>query len=1094
MRLPAIWRRSTDRTPSIPRSRTLRCEGLEERRLLSINPAGPEFLINTTTAGNQQYAKVAMDGSGNFVTTWVSYGQDGSGAGVYAQRYNAAGVAQGSEFLVNTTTAADQAQPVIAMNASGAFVIAWTSKASGNTDVYAQRYDAAGVAQGTEFRVNQSTTYEQNSPSIAMDAAGNFALAWQSGTQDVFTFPLPQDGMLYGVYARRYNAAGTAQGNEFRVNNTTESFEGLPTMAMDTAGNFVVAWNAYGQDASGGFGVYARRYNAAGSAQGTEFLVNNTTSGQQFFPTVKMHAGGFAIAWASNHGDLLRTDAYAKLYNAAGTALGNEFLVNTYTDGEQFLPSLAMDSSGNFVVSWSSGVAAADPPPAPNLQQDGSLYGVYAQRYNAAGVPQGAEFRANTYTTGNQFFSSVAMDDNGNSVVVWSSAAQDGSGYGNYGQRYRVNLPPVADAGGPYVIDEGGTLALNASLSSDPDLDALTYTWDINGDDVFGDASGLTPTVTWAQLNALGIVDNQVAANMVRVRVDDGQGNVTTSAAVALTINNLAPTIDSVFVPAIQEGESLAVSAAASDPAGAADPLSYSWDINGDGVFDDANGDNATLTWAQLVALGIADGPATRQVTVRVNDGDGGSVDSIPVTLTVNNAAPTSGVSGPATAPRGATATLTLSATDPAGADQAAPFTFAIDWDGNGTVDETASGASGLQVSHVFNVAGLQTVRVTATDKDGGVSASASTTIDVLAYALVPNAGVTDLVWYGTTANDAVAFSVVAPGTIRVDSTLLNGSVVNESVDVAGVTGAVVAHGRDGDDTLNASALSIVARLYGGRGADLLQGGSANDILFGEHATTPGVSLAKQFLGSDTIHGGAGNDTIYGDGDGGEGAPDTIYGDDGNDTIYADGAEGSLTSGDTVYGGNGDDVIYGDADGGEGGTDLLFGEADNDILYTGGGNDTADGGTGDDILVGGDGAEGGNDTLNGGDGRDVLIGDLGIVTIKSITAGADTMHGGAGEDLLVSAMHRPVANGDLAAVRAEWTSARTYAERVANLSGTGVGPRNNGNVFLQPGVNISNDSAVDQVFGDADQDWFLVTIGVDLTPDWLVEETRTDIA
>ena len=54
----------------------------------------------------------------------------------------------------------------------------------------------------------------------------------------------------------------------------------------------------------------------------------------------------------------------------------------------------------------------------------------FAQRFNAMGVPLGAEFRVNTYTTGRQGEASVASDASGNFVVVWTSEFQDGGGQG----------------------------------------------------------------------------------------------------------------------------------------------------------------------------------------------------------------------------------------------------------------------------------------------------------------------------------------------------------------------------------------------------------------------------------------------------------------------------------------------------------------------------------------------------------------------------------------------------------------------------------------------------------------------------------------
>ena len=89
-----------------------------------------------------------------------------------------------------------------------------------------------------------------------------------------------------------------------------------------------------------------------------------------------------------------------------------------------------MDAAGEFTVSWDSDA------------QDGSAQGVYAQQYDAAGVPMGGEFRVNTATANAQAGSGIAMDALGDFTIEWSSNLQDGSGYGVYAQRYVLNRPP----------------------------------------------------------------------------------------------------------------------------------------------------------------------------------------------------------------------------------------------------------------------------------------------------------------------------------------------------------------------------------------------------------------------------------------------------------------------------------------------------------------------------------------------------------------------------------------------------------------------------------------------------------------------------
>src|SRR5262249_48140671 len=148
------------------------------------------------------------------VVVWASKDQDGDGWGVYAQRYDAAGVAQGTEFRVNKATGFDQTTPSVAMDGSGNFVVTWTSKQNGvDKDVYARRFDATGKALTNEFRVNTFTTSDQQDSSIAMDAAGDFVITWSSNGQT----------NNWGIYAQRYDATGAAQGSEFQVNASDNS-------------------------------------------------------------------------------------------------------------------------------------------------------------------------------------------------------------------------------------------------------------------------------------------------------------------------------------------------------------------------------------------------------------------------------------------------------------------------------------------------------------------------------------------------------------------------------------------------------------------------------------------------------------------------------------------------------------------------------------------------------------------------------------------------------------------------------------------------------------------------------------------------------
>ncbi len=151
---------------------------------------------------------------------------------------------------------------------------------------------------------------------------------------------------------------------------------------------------------------------------------------------------------------------------------------------------------------------------------------------------------------------------------------------------FSPNSAPTPTAGGAYTIAEGGSLSLSAAGSTDPNGDSLTYSWDVNNDGVFGDATGIAPTLTWAQLAALGIADN--GSRTVAVRATDPRGGSATSTA-TLTITNTAPTLAISGTSTLAEGSTYILSLSASGDPGA-DTIT-SWTINwGDGTSSTVSG------------------------------------------------------------------------------------------------------------------------------------------------------------------------------------------------------------------------------------------------------------------------------------------------------------------------------------------------------------------------------------------------------------------------------------------------------------------------------------------------------------------------
>ncbi len=336
-------------------------------------PVGLEFTVNSFTDGNQFDPAVAMDADGNFVVVWSGQGQ-GDLAGVYGRAYDNLGLAVSDDFRVNQTIVDIQDEPAVAMDADGDFVVTWTSYGQdGDLDgIYARRFTVQGVDNGDEILVNTTWVQRQDNSDVAMDDAGNFVVTWKSDQQD---------GNSWGIYGQRFAATGAKLGGEFRTNTYTLDDQINPAVAMDADGDFIVAWSSMGQDGSGYGIYARRYNPAGAAKTASEFRANQTTLNWQVTPDVGMAANGmFAVTWSAFGQDNITVEnptydygIYARMFNpdgsdykstATGTALG-EFRVNSTTRGNQFDPAIAISDDGDLVVTWTGPDQTDEPGQIP---------------------------------------------------------------------------------------------------------------------------------------------------------------------------------------------------------------------------------------------------------------------------------------------------------------------------------------------------------------------------------------------------------------------------------------------------------------------------------------------------------------------------------------------------------------------------------------------------------------------------------------------------------------------------------------------------------------------------------------------------------
>jgi VCBS repeat-containing protein len=340
--------------------------------------AGGEFLVNTQIIREQSQQAIAGLSNGGFVVSWTDFsiqGDDTSGAGIKAQIFGVDGTRVGAEFLVNTQTLDYQAVPTITGLSDGRFVVSWVDgsgqggDASGSA-IKAQIFDAGGAKIGAEFLVNTQHKDYQSNPKISSMSNGGFVVTWDDDSGQ------GGDNSGFAIKAQIFNAHGAKIGTEFLVNTQTFNNQYEAAITGLSNGDFVITWrdeSGQGGDASGS-SIKAQIFNAEGARVGAEFLVNTQISNTQYQPTViGLSEGRFAVSWADGSGQGGDASAYAikaQIFNADGTRVGTEFLVNTQTISHQNEPAIANLGDDRLIVSWSD---------YSRLDIDASEFGIKAQ-------------------------------------------------------------------------------------------------------------------------------------------------------------------------------------------------------------------------------------------------------------------------------------------------------------------------------------------------------------------------------------------------------------------------------------------------------------------------------------------------------------------------------------------------------------------------------------------------------------------------------------------------------------------------------------------------------------------------------------------
>ncbi|HSM55610.1 MAG TPA: hypothetical protein VK879_05580, partial [Candidatus Sulfomarinibacteraceae bacterium] len=182
--------------------------------------------------------------------------------------------------------------------------------------------------------------YRSRSVAVATDASGNAVVAWP---QHDDILPNPQK-----LYIRRYDSSGMPVQLIQVVEKSSSQLQGLPDIAMNDSGAFVVAWTEHFTD-DDGFSVHAALYDSTGNLVRAPFQVNTSEAGDQWSPSVAIDdAGNFLVAWDQKDSAFtsVEEEVYAQRYDSTGQPVGGEVLVNTDTSGYQHQIDVSMAGDG----------------------------------------------------------------------------------------------------------------------------------------------------------------------------------------------------------------------------------------------------------------------------------------------------------------------------------------------------------------------------------------------------------------------------------------------------------------------------------------------------------------------------------------------------------------------------------------------------------------------------------------------------------------------------------------------------------------------------------------------------------------------------
>ncbi len=328
-----------------------------------------------------------------------------------------------SDAQVNVFTDSSQDAVAAAVDSNGRTIAVWQSRRqeNGTYGIFARIIDASGQPVGDERHINEYTENMQMRPSLAITETNDVWFVWES---------FGQDGDQGGVIARKFDSRLASLTSEIQVHSSGLGHQTQSSVAVLPGGGAVVVWSeshaGHTQRAMG------RLLDSDGNFSGNDFRVGQLDGCDEQLPRVATdRAGRFAVVWARSNQNGFPTAILGRRFNSDASPMDNEFQVNWPDSSANMEPSLSMDESGAFMVTW--------------LSSAGQVQSICWRRFDSDGqpervvrsIPQPADWRI-TGLAG-------ALGGRRGLALVWSTYRVDGGETDLMAQVFDGDGQPLGD-------------------------------------------------------------------------------------------------------------------------------------------------------------------------------------------------------------------------------------------------------------------------------------------------------------------------------------------------------------------------------------------------------------------------------------------------------------------------------------------------------------------------------------------------------------------------------------------------------------------------------------------------------------------------